>query len=285
MNENKEKRMIADTGYEVKHAVHIGNYEVLVAENMREPEGNYYLAANYTDNGLICEYSQCMASSDYLEIMKEFTNRLNQQIEKVMYEFGKKDFQSEIITAEQCYPHDYGQSIDGKVVAIKAEVLRPECRRADRQLILVDGGFGANANAYGRAVYCYRLSDGKHTRFERHDVLGEIKELPEWAAERLATIKAEREAAKQPKSAAPETVGGYTITERIKVGTKLFVLGENPNAVQKYVTWQQIEGRSGYDLGHYYNDRDKAFADLHTRANKERTNTMSDKTKNRNDSR
>ena len=48
MSENKEKRMIADTGYEVKNAIHIGDKEILIAENMKEPNGNYYLIANYT---------------------------------------------------------------------------------------------------------------------------------------------------------------------------------------------------------------------------------------------
>jgi len=285
MSKDKEKRMIADTGYEVKHAIHVGDCEILVAENMKEPNGNYYFVANYTDNGLIGEYSQCMNGADYLKIMKEFTNRLNNQIDKAVSEISITNFQSEPITAEQCYPHDYGQSIDGKVVVIKAEVLRPEYRRGDRQLVLVDGGFGANANSRGNAVFCYHLNNGQHTRFERYEVLGEIKELPEWAAERLAVIKNEHESKNQTK---PEKIVGYTLTERIQVGKKLFVLGENPNAGQKYVTWQHIEGRSGYDLGHYFNNRDKALADLYARADKERENTQpykSHKSKNRDDAR
>lgn len=285
MSQSKEKRMIADTGYEVKNAIHIGDYEVLVAENMKEPEGNHYLVASYKDDGFIGEYSQCMYSSDYLEIMKEFTNRLNQQIEKVVSEFEKSGFQSEIITAEQCYKNDYSQSIDGKVVAIKAEVLRSEYRRGDMQLVLVNGGNGANANPYGNAVFCYHLNDGRHTRFERYDVLGIIKELPTWAIKRLAIIKAEQESKTPPKK---EENAGYTITERVQVGKKLFVLGENPNAVNQYVTWQHLEGRSGYDLGHYFNDRGKALTDLHARADRERQNTNPDKprqSKNRDDAR
>ena len=271
--------MIANTGYEVRHAIHVGDREVLVAENMTEPDGNYYLVANYTDNGLIGEYSQCMVSSDYLEIMQEFTNRLSAQLEKVVSEISIADYQSEPITAEQCYPHDYAQDINGKVVAIKAEVLRSEYRRGDRQLVWVDGGNGARGNARGNAVFCYHLYDGNHTRFERYDVLGEIRELPQWAVERLAVIKAEREISRQPKSetAESEKVAGYTITERIQVGKKSFVLGENPNAPQQYVTWQHLEGRAGYDLGHYFNNKDRAIVDLHTRADTERENTGTDR--------
>jgi len=41
--------------------------------------------------------------------------------------------------------------------------------------VLVDGGNGSKANPIGRAVYCYHLNDGKHTRFERSDVQGEVR--------------------------------------------------------------------------------------------------------------
>ena len=161
-------------------------------------DGNFYMKADYADHGLICEYSQVFADSDYLEIMRLFTGSLLEQIEKVAAEIGKGAYQSQPITAQECHPNDYGQSLVGKVVAIKAEVLRPEYRRGDTQLVLVDGGNGANANPHGNAVYCIHLNDGSRTRFERYQVQGEIKELPAWAAARLDTISAEREAAKKP---------------------------------------------------------------------------------------
>ena len=192
MIENKEKRMIADTGYEVKHAIRIGDREILLAENMNDPDGRFYMKAEYSDNGLLGQYDRIITSPGYLAIMEEFVGSLECQIRAVREEIINYD--PTPITTEQCYPHDYGQSIDGKVVAIKADVLRPEYRRGDMQLVLVDGGFGAEANARGNAVYCYHLNDGRHTRFERYQVLGEIKELPEWAAERLAVIKAELQA-------------------------------------------------------------------------------------------
>jgi len=290
MSNSGDKRMIANTGYEVKKAIHIGDSEVLFAENMKEPECNYYLVANYVDNGLIGEYSRCMASSDYLEIMKEFITRLDRQLDKVTTEISVVDYHAGIITAEQCYPNDYSQSIDGKVVAIKAEVLRPEYRRGDNQLVLVNGGNGAHGNTRGNAVFCNHLNDGRHTRFERYEVQGEIKELPEWAMERLVVIRAEQEIERQNnvEPTQQENVAGYTITERIKVGANTFVLGENPNAVSPYVTWQHIEGRAGYFWGHYFSNRDKALVDLSARVAKERNNISPDKarkTKTRDDAR
>jgi hypothetical protein len=277
MEKNIEKRMLADTGYEVKQAIRIGDKEVVLAENMKEPEGNYYLVANYTENGIIAEYSQCMIGADFLEILREFTVRLNSQIDSVISELGVSNYQSKPITAGQCYPDDYSQSIDGKVMAIKAGVFRPEYRRGDRQLVLVDGGFGAMGYARGSAVYCYHLCNGEHTRFERHDILGEIKVLPDWAKERLSVIQAEQDIKTQQDRTSPEKIAGYTITERIQVGKKQFVLGENPDAVSPFVTWQHMEGRIGYDLGHYFADRSKALADLHARANRERTGIAPDR--------
>ena len=225
-------------------------------------------------------------SPSYLCIMEEFSGSLERQITAVRSELVNYDPLS--ITADQCFPHDYGQDLTGKVVAIKAEALRPEYRRGYVQMVLVDGGFGAKANSRGSAVFCYHLNDGKHTRFERRDILGEIKKLPDWAKERLAVIRAEREAEKQPTLSPLEVVAGYEITEREHVGKMQFVLGENPNAVSPFVTWQHREGRTGYDHGHYFDNRDKALADLNARVEKEREYTSSDKAraaKNRNDAR
>ena len=280
-----ERRMISNTNYEVRQAIHIGDCEILIAEDMNDPDGNCYLIADYRENGILGEYSRCQVSGDYLEIMQEFTVRLNRQIEAVNAEIGIADFQSEIITAEQCYPNDYKQDITGTVVAIKASAMRPEYRRGDVQLVFVTHGNGAKANPMGRGVYCFHLTDGKQTRFERQDVQGKVKELPVWAKERLAILQAERAPQKVP---APERVAGYTITERVQVDKMLFVLGENPSAVTPFVTWQRFEGRTGYDHGHYFNSRDKALADLHTRANGERENNSQSQTrqpKSRNDAR
>ena len=264
----QRRRMVSDTGYEVKHAIQMGDREILLAVNMKDPDGNFYMKAEYSENGIIAQYDRVRYSPSYLCIMEEFSVALDRQITAVRNELP--NYAPTPITPEQCHPNDYCQSIDGKVVAIKAVALRPEYRRGDVQLVLVSGGAGSRANANGRAVYCYHLNDGKHTRYERHDVLGEIKVLPDWAKERLAMIRADREAEKQLDLTPLERVAGYEITERVQVGKKQFVLGENPNAVNPFVTWQHLEGRTGYDHGHYFDNRDKALADLNTRAENER---------------
>jgi len=283
MSGNTEKRMIADTGYEVKQAIHLGDREILLAENMNEPDGQFYVKAEYTTNGIIGQYDRMIYSSTYLAIMEEFIGSVDRQIVALRNELVNYDPMP--ITADKCYPHDYEQDITGEVVAIKASALRSEYRRGDVQLVFVTHGNGAKANPSGTGVYCFHLNDGKQTRYERYDVLGRIKEIPEWAKERLEIIQSEREPVQQTK---PEKIAGYTITKRVQVGQKEFVLGENPKAPSPYATWQHMEGRTGYDWGHYYQSRDKALADLHERANNERENLASGKSrkaKNRDDAR
>jgi hypothetical protein len=64
------------------------------------------------------------------------------------------------------------------------------------------------------------------------------------------------------------------------VGDKVFVMAHNPDAVQKYVTWQgyQDKGR-GYDWGHYWSNRSDAWTDCFRRADSERTGRPYDHTK------
>jgi len=70
----------------------------------------------------------------------------------------------------------------------------------------------------------------------------------------------------------PEIICGYVICDRMPAGDKVFVLAHNPDAVQKYVTWQGYTDKSrGYDWGHYWNNRSDAWTDCFRRADSERT--------------
>ena len=72
--------------------------------------------------------------------------------------------------------------------------------------------------------------------------------------------------------AEPEINHGYRIIRRNPVGDKVFKLGFNPDAVQKYVTWQSYpDNPTSYDWGHYWSDKSTASTDLFRRANSERT--------------
>lgn len=190
-----EKRMAQN--YEIIQAVRIGGKEVVlgVDESSAEP----YFCALYSTNELFYEYSDCMVGS-YAEIVKLFGERVQAQAEMVLAEQEQTSVSLEPLAPADCYPNDYGQSIDGKIVAVKLKSLAPEYRTADHQLVLVDGGSGSRAEPRGNACFCINLHSGKRIRWERYDIQGEVKpeKLPEWAKERYSAIQREQ-AEKKPK--------------------------------------------------------------------------------------
>ncbi|MDF9409903.1 hypothetical protein L7E55_16380 [Pelotomaculum isophthalicicum JI] len=195
MKMDEEKRMV-DT-HEVTHAILVGDREILFAVDDGKTDYPYMVCDCTWDNPLgIDRYYNVVGSADYLEMMAEFTDRVQAQLEAVKAERDKITVPLSLFTAEQCIPNDYGMSIENKVVVIRAERLRPEYRTADRQLVLAVGGFGAHANARGRAVYTVNLYSGKESRWNREDVLGVLKPeyMPDWAKEQLKQILARQQA-------------------------------------------------------------------------------------------
>jgi len=282
MSENTEKRMVAGTGYEVIHAIILGDREVIIAEDMTAHNSQYYMKAEYRKNDIIGEYSNIIYDSDYNNIMQEFLESLHSQLSLVKELIYISDYQPDIITPAQCYPDDYSQNIEGKVVALKPSVLRPEYRRGDNQLVYIMHGGGAKENPKSTSIFCCHINDGTTAKYERHQIQGIIKELPYWADAQLDFYKIEYEPT-IPESTQEEKVGDYKIIMCLQVGNTKFVLGENPKAPAPYATWQQHEGRSGYDLGHYLTDRDVAVKDLNRRAGNARVNLSADMSKEQKD--
>ena len=68
MSENQEKRMIADTGYEVIHAIRVGDREILAAENMNDPDGRFYFKAEYSELGFMAQYDRMIDCSSYISV-------------------------------------------------------------------------------------------------------------------------------------------------------------------------------------------------------------------------
>jgi hypothetical protein len=191
-----EKKRMVDT-YEVIHAIHVGDREILFAVDEGKTDCPYMVCYCSWDNPLgIEQFFDAAGSDDYLEMMSEFTDRVQAQLEAVRSERDKITVPLSPFASEHCTPNDYGQSIENKVVVIRAERLRPEYRTADKQLVLAVGGFGAYANARGRAVYTVNLYSGKESRWNREDILGVLKTeyMPDWAKEQLKQILAGQQA-------------------------------------------------------------------------------------------
>lgn len=201
MKNSEEVRNSGD--WVIIHTLNLGGEEVVIGENATGPDLARYICAYCRSNELFQEYSECIGSDDYLEIMQIYIGRISGQIEAVKVERANITMPTTPITAAQCYPNDLSKSIKGLIVALRPDVLRREYEIAQHQLIFVDGGFGASANSRGSAVFGYNLCSGKHAHYERRDILGEVKpeHLPAWALEKAAEL---REMQKEKRRQEPE---------------------------------------------------------------------------------
>lgn len=91
--------------------------------------------------------------------------------------------------------------------------------------------------------------------------LQKIKDKPPLEDNKSSTIK---DAALYDELYGKESVEGYYIIDKIKLNNKLFVMGYNPKAASKYVTWEKTD--DGYNLGRYYNNKLAAEINLIERA-------------------
>ena len=202
MDIDQEKRMAGD--YEIIHALHIGDREIVLGENSSAPEDERYVCAFCQQHEIFINYTEVMVSGDYPELVKLFGERVAEQAEKTRIALNGPKIQgipNSAITAEDCGQVSYQEDIRGKVVVIRPEVLRREYRRATRQLKLCMGGFGASPHSRGSACYCVDLYTGKESRYERMDVLGTIQpeDLPGWAKHGLTAIQQEQAKKKTAK--------------------------------------------------------------------------------------
>ena len=183
-----EKRKIGE--YTVLSAVNVGEKEIILTSNEQSTDGEKYLCGFVERNDLFELCSECMVSDDYIEIVHLFGSRVANEAELFREQVEKLDIPVAVITEADCIPDHYTKDINGKIIAIDPKVLKPEFRRADRQLYLVTGGFGASANSRGSAVFCTNLHTGESTRYERMDIMGEVKPdcMPDWAKEKAQEL-------------------------------------------------------------------------------------------------
>lgn len=184
----EEKRMLGN--YTVEQSIHIGDKEVIFGTDHREA---YPFMVCYCDynNPLSAPWpSDAVASDDYLEAMSIFTDRVREQIERIQSELSRFQFEMTPFTRDDCIPDDRVSSIIGKVVVINIENKRYEYQHAAYQLILADGGNGASGGR-GNAIFATNLATGERGRWERYDILGELKpsRTPEWVKDRLDEIR------------------------------------------------------------------------------------------------
>lgn len=195
MSDYENKRMIGE--YEVLHAISAGPIEIALGCNSEAAPGERYMCTNCSGRGFLTQYSETLVSDDYVEILQAFGQRITEQSVKLRAELStaeKNGIDDRPVLKDGFVPVTYEDDLNGKVIVIKPEVLKPEYQRATKQYQLCTGGFGASPNSRGSACYCTNLYSGEKARYERMDVLGIVpkEELPDWAKAGLERIEMQR---------------------------------------------------------------------------------------------
>ena len=114
-----------------------------------------------------------------------------------------------LFTREHVYDESRaGIDYTGKIVAVRADVLKDDCKTPENQLLYATGGFGCKPDTLGTKVYGRYLKDGGKDCFRRSEIWGVVKLnlLPEWAQEKFAEFSVE------------ETVGQEQTEETMDIG-------------------------------------------------------------------
>lgn len=180
--------IITIDGYTVIHSFFVGEKNVIVAENLK---ADYrYVCAYLEENEYFSQFTDCLLSNDYIEIMELYCDRAKEQVVKCKEQsLGDKT----VITPEMCRTLNDGETYKGKVVALKTESLRREYGNAENQLFYAASGNGLNPNGLGTKIFGYNLATKAHHYIRNYDVLGVVDKdkLPEWAKPKLTEIKKE----------------------------------------------------------------------------------------------
>lgn len=189
---------IAD--YTEKSNLQLACRRVVLAENTNIKStlyGNFLVAEIKWDNLLgINEYYNAAVTTDYLEAVREFIKRETGLLELLESERNMTNLPFHKLTAADCISNSINADFEGKAVIIKPEILASEYRSAEYQYGIVTGGFGANPDSRGRAVFVKTLYDGKESRFNRSDIAGlaDLSKMPAWAVDKLAEYAKPKEA-------------------------------------------------------------------------------------------
>ena len=199
--DNHSDKRVFD-GYEEIAAIQVNRRLVFLGEN--KAAEHQYMVAEFTWNNPFGALDSRFAgvTSDYVEDLDKFSGltEYNINVVKSGFEHRKNQYGVEplTLTTADCVPKGLADDLEGKLIVIKPEALSPEYRRADYQLRICTGGFGAMPKASGRAVFCTDLFNGKDGRFEREDVLGvaDLGKMPQWAVDKFSEYQGLKERAK-----------------------------------------------------------------------------------------
>ena len=183
--EEFESDMAGD--YRITHQLRIGGRTLVLGHNPEDQETPFLIC--YQDFSLgFPRFTEAVGGDDYLEIVELFSQRLQQQVEAVKQQRAERNLPFAALTREHCRKREPEESLEGKLVIVKASNIAPEYRSADYQLGYALGGFGCKPRAGGRAVFFEELYSGERSRWDIGDILGiaDLDKLPEWAKVKVA---------------------------------------------------------------------------------------------------
>lgn len=180
--------------YTVLTSFCIGEYEIALCESPKAPKDERYLCGYIENNGVFEQINDCIGSDSFADIATCYGERIAEkaeEVQKTLERIQQNVGDDTVITASDCLPFSHEDCIEGKIIVLRDDILRPEYKRSSNQLMLCTGGFGAQANARGRTCYATHLYDASKTQCRREDILGVMPEerLPEWAKNGLEAIR------------------------------------------------------------------------------------------------
>ena len=187
LNRDKLPNKTIVDGYEAIHNIKLGGKEIIVGEKSKDI--NLYMICDMKrDNTFrIEEYSNITICDDYINAMRMFSQRIEKVASELSSNRNKTGLPERPLTTSDCLPDSKHSDWDGKLIIINPEMLAPEYRSMEHQLVLCTGGFGADPNARGRAVHVKELFNGNHLRYDRHQIAGIVNtdKIPKWALNKI----------------------------------------------------------------------------------------------------
>ena len=146
---NEEIRKVKN--YEIINSMHIGDKEIVIGIDMNNADGMYYMVADCERNELFERYDNALVSDSYIDIAEIYSDRLKEQIEKL--KASEINIQQGIITPDMCDSIN-GKDLEGQIIVIKADVLRPEYRTQAHQIVRCKGGLDDHTGTVPAAHSC-----------------------------------------------------------------------------------------------------------------------------------
>lgn len=210
-----KKRMIGE--YEILNSFSYGGKEVFLGEkaHAENPEERYVVGFCEFD-GLFERYSSCFVGDNYNEMVELYSQRIQEQIQKVKADISKIPFDRTVIGRDAC-ESIAERDLRHEIIVVDPSVMSREYVGAERQLCIATGGNGCSPEGLGVKVFCKNIYTGGDVTWYRQDILGIIKPdcIPQWAKDKIAELESENKVEAIIQRASHKSKSTNTVTDKI----------------------------------------------------------------------